>query len=159
MVRICLAIALPLLALACPPVPVVPPPDASDASSSETSPPPPTPTVDATSDTTVDAPAAIDASPKDAAVVADTSAPEASVSDAAPPPSACVQACAAMVVAGCVQQPTCATTLANVEAHHLILDPTVKGTSNWLKCSALTGVKTAAQVQSHNWSCGPAATR
>jgi len=132
---------------------VVPQPDAADASLPETSPPPQP--ADAAADAAAEA-AGIDASSTDGAVVRDAAAADAVAIDAAPPPSACVLACAAMVAAGCVQLPTCATTLAAVEAHHMVLDPTVKGSANWLTCTALKGVKTAAQVQAHGWSCGPA---
>jgi len=85
--------------------------------------------------------------------------PMPDASDAAPvaascaAPVACTQACAAMTAAGCVVQTACACTLANVEAHRLIANPSNSG--NPLTCADLVSVKTSADVTARGWSCGP----
>jgi len=77
---------------------------------------------------------------------------ESSPLDAAPA-DACVQACAAMAAAGCVQPPTCASVLTNVQAKRLKQNPANGNLP--LTCADLTGVHSAADVQARGWSCGP----
>ena len=132
-----LAIGACLAGCPVPTPPIVPPPDASDAASSDAAPAPPS--LEA-------APPSLEAAP-------------APLADSAAPPSVCVQACAAMVAAGCVQLPSCASVLAKVDAARLRIDPSVTSGDNHLTCAALVTVKTAADVQSHGWSCGPAVGR
>jgi hypothetical protein len=68
-------------------------------------------------------------------------------------PSACVQACAAMTAAGCVELPSCASTLASVESQRLVQNP-ANGKLP-LACADLAAVKTAADVTARGWHCGP----
>jgi len=92
----------------------------------------------------------------DASILPTEAAPPALDAPAPPPGSAdCVAACAALVAAGCVQLPTCAATLTQVDAHRLNLDPSIDAGDNHLTCAALKTVKRVADVQRHGWSCGP----
>lgn len=81
--------------------------------------------------------------------------------DAAPAPSACIDACNRMVALGCVELLTCPVVLANEEAHRMRPDPALGNLP--LTCADLAGEppsklpppKTATDILARGWTCGP----
>lgn len=69
-------------------------------------------------------------------------------------PGACINACKAMILVGCVELCSCPTVLANTEAHRMRPNPANGNLP--LTCNDLLTVKTAADVVARGWSCGGA---